>query len=461
MMRRLVERHKGILPLDTAESIWRVIIATFTYVQAPFSVHADLSAGDAAMRDSRALPFRLHGAVRARTSARPAWSPRSRPRRAISASCRPRSPAAAPGGRALEGDDAPKIIARLPFVERADHPAGTAGLRRSRAPLADAMVTRRRDLERARRAAGARRPRARSRRSAEVDRGAGPRLRRRGAAGLGAAGGKHRRASTAALVEAGASVRSTALVGSHATRYTVAADGAGHRAVAATDLESGADAHDRARSVRSRAPACSTSSPMCRARAHAPGVAKVYKLSSNETPLGPSPKAIAAYRGRRRAAGGLSGRLGRPRCARRSAAPYGLDPARIVCGAGSDELLNLLARRLSRPTATRRSTPRTASSSTRSRRSARAASRSWRRRRTTPPTSTRSSRAVTPTHQDRVPRQPEQSDRHLPAVRRGEAAARRPAAARAARARRGLCRICAPQRLRGRHRAGRDVATTS
>src|ERR1043166_7032424 len=25
MMRRLVERHKGILPLDTAESIWRVI----------------------------------------------------------------------------------------------------------------------------------------------------------------------------------------------------------------------------------------------------------------------------------------------------------------------------------------------------------------------------------------------------------------------------------------------------
>ncbi|HEY5217260.1 MAG TPA: chorismate mutase, partial [Pseudolabrys sp.] len=37
MMRRLVKRHKGILPLDTVESIWRVIISTFTYVQAPFS----------------------------------------------------------------------------------------------------------------------------------------------------------------------------------------------------------------------------------------------------------------------------------------------------------------------------------------------------------------------------------------------------------------------------------------
>src|SRR2546423_7637474 len=57
MMRRLVERHRGILPLDTAESIWRVIISTFTYVQAPFSVHADLSAGEAAMRDSARFHF--------------------------------------------------------------------------------------------------------------------------------------------------------------------------------------------------------------------------------------------------------------------------------------------------------------------------------------------------------------------------------------------------------------------
>src|SRR5881628_2203555 len=57
MMRRLVERHRGILPLDTVESIWRVIISTFTYVQAPFSVHADLSAGDARMRDSARFHF--------------------------------------------------------------------------------------------------------------------------------------------------------------------------------------------------------------------------------------------------------------------------------------------------------------------------------------------------------------------------------------------------------------------
>src|SRR5712672_1548044 len=57
MMRRLADRHTVILALDTAESIWRVIISTFTYVQAPFSVHADLSAGDATMRDSARFHF--------------------------------------------------------------------------------------------------------------------------------------------------------------------------------------------------------------------------------------------------------------------------------------------------------------------------------------------------------------------------------------------------------------------
>src|SRR5471030_985697 len=57
MMRRLVQRHHGILPLDTAEGIWRVIISTFTHVQAPFSVHADLSAGEAMMRDSARFHF--------------------------------------------------------------------------------------------------------------------------------------------------------------------------------------------------------------------------------------------------------------------------------------------------------------------------------------------------------------------------------------------------------------------
>ena len=35
-------------------------------------------------------------------------------------------------------------------------------------------------------------------------------------------------------------------------------------------------------------------SPYVGGRAAVPGVAKVFKLSSNESPLGPSPKALAA-----------------------------------------------------------------------------------------------------------------------------------------------------------------------
>ncbi|MGH1419695.1 MAG: histidinol-phosphate transaminase [Hyphomicrobiaceae bacterium] len=71
------------------------------------------------------------------------------------------------------------------------------------------------------------------------------------------------------------------------------------------------------------------------------------KLSSNETPLGPSPRAVEAYR---QAAGGAEGRElarypdgGATALREAIAARYGLDPSRIVCGAGSDEILNLLA----------------------------------------------------------------------------------------------------------------------
>ena len=57
MMRTLVGRHKGLLPVDTVESIWRVIISTFTYVQANYSAHVDVSSGDAGMRDSARFHF--------------------------------------------------------------------------------------------------------------------------------------------------------------------------------------------------------------------------------------------------------------------------------------------------------------------------------------------------------------------------------------------------------------------
>ncbi len=73
------------------------------------------------------------------------------------------------------------------------------------------------------------------------------------------------------------------------------------------------------------------------------GQADVIKLSSNEGALGPSPKAVDAYRAATDAlarypdggAEGLRAAIG---------ARFGLDPAQIVCGAGSDEILGLMAR---------------------------------------------------------------------------------------------------------------------
>ena len=60
--------------------------------------------------------------------------------------------------------------------------------------------------------------------------------------------------------------------------------------------------------------------PYVPGKSAAPGVAKVFKLSSNETPLGASPKPrIAAYAGARRRSWSSIPTAPRPRCARRSA----------------------------------------------------------------------------------------------------------------------------------------------
>src|ERR1700730_6625770 len=77
-------------------------------------------------------------------------------------------------------------------------------------------------------------------------------------------------------------------------------------------------------------------------KSDAPGAERVFKLSSNETPLGPSPKAIAAYRA---VADHLQDYPDGAATALREAigGVFGLDPDRIVCGSGSDDLLNLLA----------------------------------------------------------------------------------------------------------------------
>ena len=157
------------------------------------------------------------------------------------------------------------------------------------------------------------------------------------------------------------------------------------------------------------------------------GLAKVHKLSSNESPLGASPRAIEAFRANADQLAiypdGSSRRL-REAIAKR----YGLDAEQIICGNGSDELLSLLAHVFLRPgdeglysqygfleypiairaaggmpVARRENAP------------------DGQRR--------RAARQGDGEDQDRLSRQPQQPDRHLSAVRRGQAPARRPAAA--------------------------------
>jgi len=88
--------------------------------------------------------------------------------------------------------------------------------------------------------------------------------------------------------------------------------------------------------------------PYVGGRAGAPGAARVFKLSSNESPLGTSPAAIEAFQAVARhlevypegSARSLREAIGEV---------HGLNPDRIVCGNGSDELLTMLAGAYLRP----------------------------------------------------------------------------------------------------------------
>jgi histidinol-phosphate aminotransferase len=80
----------------------------------------------------------------------------------------------------------------------------------------------------------------------------------------------------------------------------------------------------------------------------AAGSGRAIRLASNESALGPSPRALAAYR----AAAEEMHRYpdgGSIELRRALARHHGIDAARIVCGTGSDELISLLARAYAGP----------------------------------------------------------------------------------------------------------------
>jgi len=82
--------------------------------------------------------------------------------------------------------------------------------------------------------------------------------------------------------------------------------------------------------------------------AHVQGVTNVTKLSSNENPFGPSPKAIAAVRA---CADQMHRYPPTDHSVLRTAigSATGLDPERIICGVGSDEIITFLCQAYAGP----------------------------------------------------------------------------------------------------------------
>jgi hypothetical protein len=187
-------------------------------------VHADVSVGESAMRDSArfhfgfVVPYVSHFSAQAAVEA----VSKSKGDLALVSAISSRTP----WWSELEASGAPKIIARLPFLERADHPAALPVFVISRV-ADDAMVTEVQTWSV--RVSGWNADTARALAPlAEIV--AVPDTAFDGAALLVSVASQENEKGIEkiklALLQAGASVRSTALVGSHATRYTVLPNGA-------------------------------------------------------------------------------------------------------------------------------------------------------------------------------------------------------------------------------------------
>jgi chorismate mutase len=128
MMARFKARHTGILPFVALESLWRSLIATFTYVQAPYTVHGDISepslSGINSAQDRIRYCFGFHVPYQPHRTADDVIE-------AVASYSSDHSSdlgvvtlheTVTPWWKALVGAHAPKILAQLPFWDLADSP---------------------------------------------------------------------------------------------------------------------------------------------------------------------------------------------------------------------------------------------------------------------------------------------------------------------------------------------------
>jgi len=133
MMRRLVARHEGALPLWTVEHIWREIITTFTRMQAPFDVAYDAGAPGAtgpaaiahgdAMRDVARFLFGFTVALHRQQGALDTINHIRESGTDLGLISLAQPAAAGAWWRALSRPAGPRIMALAPFIAVAGRPA--------------------------------------------------------------------------------------------------------------------------------------------------------------------------------------------------------------------------------------------------------------------------------------------------------------------------------------------------
>lgn len=124
LMRRIILKDCGRWPVDTPENIWRVILATSTYTQVPYSVHADISGGETPVRESMRFHFGFTVPFAPAPDAMAVIRAVDAAEGDLGVFLITQAPGLGAWWEGLARPNAPKIIARLPFAERAGHPAG-------------------------------------------------------------------------------------------------------------------------------------------------------------------------------------------------------------------------------------------------------------------------------------------------------------------------------------------------
>jgi chorismate mutase / prephenate dehydratase len=122
MMRRLVDRHDGALPLATVEHIWREIITTFTRVQAQFDVAIDVSVAPNEIRDLARFYFSFSVAL-VPIAGPAAVIAHVAETSDIGLIARDQPAGAGAWWRGLTAAAAPRITGVLPFIRAAARPA--------------------------------------------------------------------------------------------------------------------------------------------------------------------------------------------------------------------------------------------------------------------------------------------------------------------------------------------------